>query len=65
MDHLLGTLAALPEDLGSVPSTYMVAHNLPVSPDPEDTATHIWPPWIPGMYAVNRHTWGQTLIHIQ
>ena len=32
MAHWLRTLAALPEDLGSIPSTYMAVHKLPVTP---------------------------------
>jgi hypothetical protein len=41
----LRALAALPEDLGSFPSTYMAAQKTHVIPVLKDPTTLFWPSW--------------------
>lgn len=48
MTRPVRTLAALPRDLGSIPSTQMIAHVLSVHPVTGDSVT-------PGMHMVHRH----------
>lgn len=61
MDLLLGPLAALVEDLGSVLSTHMEC----VTSNSRKCNALFWTPQEPGMYVVRMHTCRLALIHIK
>jgi hypothetical protein len=51
---VIGTLPALPDDTGSIPSTHMLAYNY-YNSSPRVPDTLFWPLWAPGMYVAHRH----------
>jgi hypothetical protein len=55
VDQWLGILAALPEDLGSIPSTDMVSHSS-CNFSSRESKGFFWSPWAPGMHVLHRHT---------
>ena len=57
-------LAALTEDLGSVPSIHMVAGNHPLSSF-RGLSILFWLPWAPGTHTVHIHTFTAKHIHIK
>lgn len=61
MSQWLKTLAAFPENPGSISSTHMTAvYNSSF----RASDTLFWPPWTPVMQVVNRHTCSKTSIQI-